>query len=96
MYAYIIQSMTVLSSSISLILQWTVLILNALNTGSAYPASVSAGKDGRAMTVVRADTDALRCLPDCSGHGQFDLELQKCICDEQWTGSDCSQGQLSL
>lgn len=38
------------------------------------------------------DTDALRCLPDCSGHGQFDLELQKCVCDEKWIGPDCSQG----
>ncbi|GFR19459.1 teneurin-m [Trichonephila clavata] len=42
------------------------------------------------------DTDALRCLPDCSGHGQFDLELQKCVCDEQWTGSDCSQEKCDL
>ncbi|XP_054706826.1 teneurin-m-like [Uloborus diversus] len=42
------------------------------------------------------DTDALRCLPDCSGHGQFDLELQKCICDEQWTGTDCSQEKCDL
>lgn len=40
------------------------------------------------------DTDALRCLPDCSGHGQFDLELQKCVCDEKWIGPDCSQGNF--
>ncbi|XP_067120237.1 teneurin-m-like isoform X3 [Centruroides vittatus] len=42
------------------------------------------------------DSDALRCLPDCSGHGQFDLELQRCICDERWTGLDCSQEKCDL
>ncbi|KAF8782814.1 Teneurin-m like protein [Argiope bruennichi] len=42
------------------------------------------------------DSDALRCLPDCSGHGQFNLKLQKCACDEQWTGTDCSQEKCDL
>ncbi|GIY16543.1 teneurin-m [Caerostris extrusa] len=42
------------------------------------------------------DSDALRCLPDCSGHGQFNLKLQKCTCDEQWTGTDCSQEKCDL
>ncbi|XP_065289524.1 teneurin-m isoform X4 [Dermacentor albipictus] len=42
------------------------------------------------------DSDALRCLPDCSGHGQFDLDLQRCACDDQWTGPDCSQEKCDL
>ncbi|CAN7975618.1 unnamed protein product, partial [Ixodes persulcatus] len=42
------------------------------------------------------DSDALRCLPDCSGHGQFDLDLQRCVCDDQWTGPDCSQEKCDL
>ncbi|KAI5732577.1 hypothetical protein M8J76_001881 [Diaphorina citri] len=36
------------------------------------------------------DKEALQCLPDCSGHGQFDLETQSCICQPLWSGSDCS------
>ena len=39
------------------------------------------------------DHEARQCLPDCSGHGDFDLETQKCICRGQWTGNDCSKGK---
>ncbi|KAG8175100.1 hypothetical protein JTE90_024602 [Oedothorax gibbosus] len=42
------------------------------------------------------DSDALRCLPDCSGHGHFDLKTHKCACDEKWTGPDCSQEKCDL
>ena len=39
------------------------------------------------------DQEARQCLPDCSGHGDFDLESQKCVCRGHWTGSDCSKGK---
>ena len=38
------------------------------------------------------DHEARQCLPDCSGHGEFDLDTQKCVCRGHWTGSDCSKG----
>lgn len=41
------------------------------------------------------DKEALQCLPDCSGHGQFDLETQSCICQPLWSGSDCSSGKFN-
>ncbi len=39
------------------------------------------------------DREARQCLPDCSGHGDFDLETQTCVCRGQWTGRDCSKGK---
>lgn len=38
------------------------------------------------------DQDALQCLPDCTGHGQFDLDTQTCNCEAKWSGDDCSKG----
>lgn len=38
------------------------------------------------------DQDALQCLPDCSGHGNFDLDTQTCVCAPKWSGDDCSKG----
>ncbi|XP_052130021.1 teneurin-m isoform X7 [Frankliniella occidentalis] len=38
------------------------------------------------------DSDALQCLPNCSGHGSFDLETQTCTCERMWSGDDCSKG----
>ncbi|XP_042205374.1 teneurin-m-like isoform X2 [Homarus americanus] len=35
------------------------------------------------------DDAALQCLPDCNGHGQFDLESHQCICEPEWTDSEC-------
>lgn len=46
----------------------------------------------RGPTCATVDHEARQCLPDCSGHGDFDLESQKCICKGQWTGNDCSKG----
>ncbi|KAJ1529492.1 hypothetical protein ONE63_006265 [Megalurothrips usitatus] len=37
------------------------------------------------------DSDALQCLPNCSGHGTFDLETQTCSCERMWSGDDCSK-----
>ena len=47
----------------------------------------------RGPTCNTVDHEARQCLPDCSGHGDFDLETQKCICKGQWTGNDCSKGK---
>ncbi|XP_058456897.1 teneurin-m isoform X2 [Malaya genurostris] len=42
------------------------------------------------------DQDALQCLPDCSGHGTFDLDSQTCTCEPKWSGEDCSQELCDL
>ncbi|VVC40590.1 Hypothetical protein CINCED_3A025864 [Cinara cedri] len=42
------------------------------------------------------DKDALQCLPDCSGHGTFDLESQTCQCENMWSGDDCSKELCDL
>ncbi|XP_025831537.1 teneurin-m isoform X2 [Agrilus planipennis] len=42
------------------------------------------------------DKEALQCLPDCSGHGTFDLETQTCTCEERWSGDDCSKELCDL
>lgn len=42
------------------------------------------------------DNDALQCLPDCSGHGTFDLETQTCTCEAKWSGEDCSKSNYSF
>lgn len=41
------------------------------------------------------DQDALQCLPDCSGHGTFDLDAQTCTCEAKWSGDDCSKGMYN-
>ncbi|XP_067613196.1 teneurin-m isoform X2 [Eurosta solidaginis] len=42
------------------------------------------------------DQDALQCLPDCSGHGTFDLDTQTCTCEPKWSGDDCSKELCDL
>ncbi|XP_046809051.1 teneurin-m isoform X2 [Lucilia cuprina] len=42
------------------------------------------------------DQDALQCLPDCSGHGTFDLDSQTCSCESKWSGDDCSKELCDL
>ncbi|XP_073841878.1 teneurin transmembrane protein Ten-m isoform X2 [Musca autumnalis] len=42
------------------------------------------------------DQDALQCLPDCSGHGSFDLDSQTCTCEPKWSGDDCSKELCDL
>ncbi|XP_034946583.1 teneurin-m isoform X3 [Chelonus insularis] len=42
------------------------------------------------------DKEALQCLPDCSGHGNFDLESQTCHCEPMWSGDDCSKELCDL
>lgn len=41
------------------------------------------------------DQDAMQCLPDCNGHGTFDLDTQTCNCHPKWSGDDCSKGKFS-
>ncbi|XP_047111892.1 teneurin-a-like [Schistocerca piceifrons] len=38
------------------------------------------------------DQQVYQCLPGCSDHGSYDLETAVCVCDNYWTGADCSQG----
>lgn len=42
------------------------------------------------------DQEALQCLPDCTGHGNFDLDTQTCNCEPKWSGDDCSKGLWSI
>lgn len=30
-------------------------------------------------------------LPGCSGHGTFNMEVCGCVCEEGWTGKNCSE-----
>ncbi|XP_067122609.1 teneurin-m-like isoform X2 [Centruroides vittatus] len=43
-----------------------------------------------------ADDRLSRCFSDCSQHGVYDLEVERCVCFEHWTGSDCSKAKCSL
>lgn len=54
------------------------------------------GKGWKGGDCSEPDNEAMHCLPDCSGHGTFDLQLQQCVCTERWTGTDCSQGRFSF
>ena len=38
----------------------------------------------------RRNEALLTCLPDCSGHGRFDQEEGRCLCQRQWTGRECN------
>jgi hypothetical protein len=51
-------------------------------------------KGWKGVNCDEMDKDALQCLPDCSGHGTFDLEAQTCQCEPMWSGEDCSKGKI--
>ncbi|RZF37225.1 hypothetical protein LSTR_LSTR014116 [Laodelphax striatellus] len=53
-------------------------------------------KGWKGADCAETDQDALQCLPDCSGHGAFDLETQTCQCEPLWTGDDCSRELCDL
>ncbi|CAL4063225.1 unnamed protein product [Meganyctiphanes norvegica] len=53
-------------------------------------------KGWRGAACDAMDDAALQCLPDCSGHGHFDLESHQCVCDPEWTGSECSKRVCDL
>ncbi|XP_024941633.1 teneurin-a isoform X3 [Cephus cinctus] len=53
-----------------------------------------AGWQGERCNQV--DQQVYQCLPGCSDHGSYDLESASCICEEHWTGVDCSQPSCGL
>lgn len=53
-----------------------------------------AGWQGERCNQV--DEQVYRCLPGCSDHGTYDLELARCSCEEHWTGVDCSQPSCKI
>ncbi|CAH2092375.1 unnamed protein product [Euphydryas editha] len=53
-------------------------------------------KGWKGLDCATMDKDALQCLPDCSGHGTFDVETQTCTCHARWSGDDCSKEVCDL
>ncbi|XP_022901485.2 teneurin-m isoform X3 [Onthophagus taurus] len=53
-------------------------------------------KGWKGVDCSQMDKDALQCLPDCSGHGTFDLDTQTCTCEARWSGDDCSKELCDL
>ncbi|XP_057653225.1 teneurin-m isoform X11 [Diorhabda carinulata] len=53
-------------------------------------------KGWKGSDCSQMDKDALQCLPDCSGHGTFDLDSQTCTCEPRWSGDDCSRELCDL
>ncbi|XP_023037329.1 teneurin-m isoform X4 [Drosophila willistoni] len=53
-------------------------------------------KGWKGTDCATMDQDALQCLPDCSGHGTFDLDTQTCTCEAKWSGDDCSKELCDL
>ncbi len=53
-------------------------------------------KGWRGETCAQIDDEARQCLPDCSGHGRFDLEERRCECHAGWTGQDCAKRTCGL
>ena len=43
----------------------------------------------------RRNTVLMQCLPDCSTHGEFDVENGKCNCHNHWTGRECNISKLT-
>ncbi|RVE53849.1 hypothetical protein evm_001511 [Chilo suppressalis] len=53
-------------------------------------------KGWKGLDCATMDKDALQCLPDCSGHGTFDVDTQTCSCHARWSGEDCSKEVCDL
>ncbi|XP_068237245.1 uncharacterized protein [Palaemon carinicauda] len=53
-----------------------------------------AGWTGNNCSTV--DHKVYTCLPDCSGHGHYDLHTSVCVCDTYWTGPDCAEEQVQI
>ncbi|XP_055694712.1 teneurin-m isoform X5 [Lutzomyia longipalpis] len=53
-------------------------------------------KGWKGLDCATMDKDALQCLPDCSGHGTFNLDTQVCNCEAKWSGDDCSKELCDL
>lgn len=68
---------------------------NCTGHGYCTPEGTCLCKRGwKGADCSTTDSDALQCLPNCSGHGAFDLETQTCSCERMWSGDDCSKGKL--
>ena len=52
-------------------------------------------KGWRGETCALVDDEERRCLPDCSGHGTWDMEAGQCLCHAGYRGESCSIGQWS-
>ncbi|CAB3368884.1 Hypothetical predicted protein [Cloeon dipterum] len=64
--------------------------------GFCVEGSCICKKGWKGADCSATDDDAIMCLPDCNGHGKFDLEAQKCTCDAPWIGDDCSKQMCDL
>ncbi|XP_049313181.1 teneurin-m isoform X2 [Bactrocera dorsalis] len=53
-------------------------------------------KGWKGTDCATVDKDALQCLPDCSNHGNFDVDTQTCTCEPKWSGDDCSKELCDL
>nr|XP_049696807.1 teneurin-m isoform X7 [Helicoverpa armigera] len=59
--------------------------------GFCIEGSCICKKGWKGIDCATMDKDALQCLPDCSGHGTFDVDTQTCSCHARWSGDDCSK-----
>ncbi|XP_075972354.1 teneurin transmembrane protein Ten-m isoform X3 [Anticarsia gemmatalis] len=59
--------------------------------GFCIEGSCICKKGWKGIDCATMDKDALQCLPDCSGHGTFDVDTQTCSCHSRWSGDDCSK-----
>ncbi|XP_022829054.1 teneurin-m isoform X8 [Spodoptera litura] len=59
--------------------------------GFCIEGSCICKKGWKGVDCATMDKDALQCLPDCSGHGTFDVDTQTCTCHARWSGDDCSK-----
>ncbi|CAB3228851.1 unnamed protein product [Arctia plantaginis] len=59
--------------------------------GFCIEGSCICKKGWKGVDCATMDKDALQCLPDCSGHGTFDVDTQTCTCHSRWSGDDCSK-----
>lgn len=62
--------------------------------GFCIEGSCICKKGWKGADCATMDKDALQCLPDCSGHGTFDVDTQTCTCHAKWSGDDCSKGNI--
>ncbi|MGH0150328.1 UNVERIFIED_CONTAM: hypothetical protein FKN15_035742 [Acipenser sinensis] len=42
-----------------------------------------------------AATGRLDYVPHCGGHGNFSMDICGCVCEEGWTGKNCSESQCA-